>query len=294
MALTGLQTIVIPKILNWQRCSMLKLYSLLLSVAMLAMAATAPAQGTDAVADLQHKLLVQYPLTRITSDKSNVVTAGTILVLQKNGLWVYPANVSAAPENTYKNGKLGIGFGDSLKVDTLDGMTYPGGASAIPKKQLVSGEKFWLYAAQVQKDKVELAIITEPYDDGRYVGLIKIPFAKGTQPSADDLFRMISEVVTVQPGDNSQQPAQQTAAVASPTEPPPPTMAPYAPPPPPPDAQQAEPAAGPKTIALGQTKDTVVSNFGQPQKVVKLTTKEIDYYSDMKVTFVDGKVTNVE
>ena len=71
------------------------------------------------------------PQPSVTADKSGVVTAGTILVLQKDGLWVYPANVSAAPESTYKNGKLGVSFGDGLKVDTLDGMTYPGGAWSV-------------------------------------------------------------------------------------------------------------------------------------------------------------------
>ena len=250
------------------------------------------AQSVDAVADLQRKLSAQYPLTKLTADKSGVVTAGTILVLQKDGLWVYPANVSAAPESTYKNGKLGVSFGDGLKVDTLDGMTYPGGASAIPKKKLVSGEKFWLYASQVQKDKVELAVITEPYDDGRYVALIKVPFPKGAPPSADELFRMIADVVTVQPSDAGAQPTATPEAAPPPPPPPPaaPEMAPIAPPPPPADA----PPPAPKTIALGQTRDQVTANFGPPQKVVKLGAKEIDYYPDMKVTFVNGKVADVQ
>jgi len=38
----------------------------------------------------------------------------------------------------------------------------------------------------------------------------------------------------------------------------------------------------------------VVQSFGQPTKVVQLGKKEIDYYSDMKVTFTNNKVTNVE
>ena len=38
-----------------------------------------------------------------------------------------------------------------------------------------------------------------------------------------------------------------------------------------------------------------MSMFGRlPAKVVQLGTKEIDYYLDMKVTFVQNKVTNVE
>src|ERR1700733_6107082 len=67
-------------------------------------------------------------------------------------------------------------------------------------------------------------------------------------------------------------------------------MAPIAPPPPPADA----PPAQPKTVAKGQTKDQVYAIFGQPSKIANLGTKEIDYYPDFKVTFVGGKVSNVE
>jgi outer membrane protein assembly factor BamE (lipoprotein component of BamABCDE complex) len=45
---------------------------------------------------------------------------------------------------------------------------------------------------------------------------------------------------------------------------------------------------------LGQTKDQVTAGFGQPTRVAKLGVKEIYYYKDMKVTFTNGKVTNVE
>jgi hypothetical protein len=37
-----------------------------------------------------------------------------------------------------------------------------------------------------------------------------------------------------------------------------------------------------------------VAAFGQPKKVVKLPTKEMLYYPDMKVTLVEAKVTDVE
>jgi hypothetical protein len=45
---------------------------------------------------------------------------------------------------------------------------------------------------------------------------------------------------------------------------------------------------------VGQTKDVVVATWGQPTKTVKLTGKEIYYYPDMKVTFVAGKVSDVQ
>jgi hypothetical protein len=34
--------------------------------------------------------------------------------------------------------------------------------------------------------------------------------------------------------------------------------------------------------------------MGQPDKVANLGTKEIDYYADMKVTFVKSKVTDIQ
>jgi len=68
--------------------------------------------------------------------------------------------------------------------------------------------------------------------------------------------------------------------------PPEPAMAPILPPPPPP--------AAPKIIALDQTKDEVVAILGQPTKIANLGTKEIDYYSDMKVVYTNGKVTDIQ
>jgi hypothetical protein len=38
----------------------------------------------------------------------------------------------------------------------------------------------------------------------------------------------------------------------------------------------------------------VVAAFGQPAKAAKLGVKEILYYKEMKVTFTNGKVSNVD
>jgi mono/diheme cytochrome c family protein len=60
-------------------------------------------------------------------------------------------------------------------------------------------------------------------------------------------------------------------------------------PPPPPPAD-----APPPTVAIGQTEDQVIASFGPPMRVAKLGVKEILYYKDMKVTFIKGKVSDVE
>jgi hypothetical protein len=48
------------------------------------------------------------------------------------------------------------------------------------------------------------------------------------------------------------------------------------------------------SIGLGQTTEQVVGSFGQPVKIVRLATKQIYYYKELKVTFVNNKVTDVQ
>ncbi len=84
--------------------------------------------------------------------------------------------------------------------------------------------------------------------------------------------------------ETSAAPVHELPPVASPPLAPMPDITP---PPPPPDTP-------PPTVALGQTMDQVTAGFGQPLKVAKLGVKTIFYYKDMKVTFTNGKISNVE
>jgi hypothetical protein len=62
-------------------------------------------------------------------------------------------------------------------------------------------------------------------------------------------------------------------------------------PPPPPPADTPPPTV---SVKMGESKDKITADFGQPAKTVKLGVKEIYYYKDMKVTFMNGKVSNIE
>jgi hypothetical protein len=66
--------------------------------------------------------------------------------------------------------------------------------------------------------------------------------------------------------------------------------APIAPPPPP----LPDPVVETKSLEAGQTKDQVVAILGQPAKTFKIGTKEIYQYKDIKVTFVNGKMTDAQ
>jgi hypothetical protein len=56
------------------------------------------------------------------------------------------------------------------------------------------------------------------------------------------------------------------------------------------DQQQAEPL----TIEKGMTTDQVQQALGKPEKVVNLGAKQIFVYKDLKVTFLGGKVVDVQ
>jgi len=60
-----------------------------------------------------------------------------------------------------------------------------------------------------------------------------------------------------------------------------------------PDAP-APPPAQPASIELGQTTDQVQAALGAPTRIANLGPKVIYYYSGMKVTFKDGKVSDVQ
>jgi hypothetical protein len=56
----------------------------------------------------------------------------------------------------------------------------------------------------------------------------------------------------------------------------------------------ASTSAGPVTVSQGQTVDQVTATLGQPKSVVNLGTKKIYVYPDMKVTFKNGTVSDVQ
>ena len=53
-------------------------------------------------------------------------------------------------------------------------------------------------------------------------------------------------------------------------------------------------SAGPATVELGQTTEQVQGALGLPSKVANLGSRVIYYYDGMKVTFQDGKVSDVQ
>ena len=55
-------------------------------------------------ADIQKKLESEYPLTKANYDKTDIVTAGSVVVLQKDKVLMLTASSTNPCRNTYKRG----------------------------------------------------------------------------------------------------------------------------------------------------------------------------------------------
>ena len=244
------------------------------------------AQAQDPKAEIQRKLDALFVLTKTTADKTDIVKPGSVLDLHKDGLVMYSVETKVAPTSTYKDGKLSMGFAATFSSDFALGQVQQGlNHLTVTQRKFVDGEKFWVTGFAVKDDGVTFAFYSDPYADVRYIGQVKFPFAKKSIPAADDFLKTVAEVITAESSAEEKPSAQQ-----QPASPPANAVVPVPPPPPPTDA----PAASPKTVSLGQTRDQVVAILGQPARIAKVGTKEIDYYADMKVIFVNGVVTDVQ
>ncbi|MGA3188152.1 MAG: hypothetical protein ABSF22_13685 [Bryobacteraceae bacterium] len=253
-------------------------------------------------ASIEKKLKSEYALTQATADQTDIVTAGAILVLKKGNIIMAPVSGSNFFQNTYKEGKISQNALGKIN-NGLNRFSHLPGAAPPPSntRTFVPGEKMWVTKIECKDDGVVFDLFTDAFAEVRYKAALKFYFSpKGPIPSADDMDKLVAEVFKIQPAESGDAAPAAPApgagrgpapAVAAPPPAAEVAPAPIPPPPPPPDAPQAPP----KELNIGQTKDQVVANFGQPDKIVKLGTKEIYYYKDVgKVTFVNGKVTDVQ
>ena len=243
-------------------------------ILVLALAAVAPSvYGQDAKAALQKKLSSEFKKTTLTADRSDVATAGTVLVLHKDNLLMCSMDARTPPTNTYKNGAISMGFGANMSWTVALSQANQQPAN-IPQRKFVTGEKFWVADYVVKDDGIIFQFYSDPLDNIRYYGQLKFPVSKSAFPPADAMLKTIAEVITPDNPNQEAQPAENAAA--------------------PQQQGGAAPAQAPKTISLGQTKEEVVAILGEPKKIVNLGAREMYYYPDMKVIFTEGKVTDVQ
>jgi hypothetical protein len=265
-------------------------------------------------ANLEQQLESEYAITTPTADNTDLVTTGAVLILQKKGLSAGSVSSKVSTQNTYKDGQIKGGAATAVRrfgalpgissVPGVGGVAGTAAGAAGGSRDFVNGEKVYVTKITVDraKDVIVFDLISDAYGDaGRYKALLRFEFAKKSLVSADfaKIQPTIAEVFKVAPpadpnasaAQGGQQaapvgPSAPLAPVAAPPAPPEPALAPIAPPPPPP--------AEPKSIENGMTKEQVVAIMGEPISKVKAGAKDIYSYKDLKVTFINGKMTDAQ
>jgi len=238
--------------------------------------------------EIQKRLTSQFTLTQPTADKSDIATAGAVLILHKDGLLMYGVSNPLPPQSTYKKGKITRNVwgknwlrevGNQMANQTPD----------IVQRNFVAGETFWVTKVDVKGDGVVFGLYSNPYDGVRYFGELKFPFSKGRVPPADDVLENIEEVLTVQPAD-----------ISSPSNAPP-ENAPsrIVPPAPPADsfldtAPSSDQESSPVDLREGQTPQEVEKVLGKPTDTMTLKGSLIYIYPTVKVIFENGKLVDVQ
>jgi len=268
----------------------------------------APRLATAQVS-LEDQLKAQYNVAKMGQDSSgySVTEAGTLLTVQKGGILGSPYKNNTTRTATYQDGtvhstdlsggtagKLGKGFCKfSGKCPTAPDAVSDEATSKLFKV----GDKVYPTKISVDttKDTVTLGIVacdtcnnTDPPTYNKVNLVFKFgtgTLAKGNVSQVEDT---IGQVLAI--SDDSQQSGGQQGG-----------------------GQQGggtgqgnsqgggggggggqQQASQPQQIEMGQTQDQVKSSLGQPDKMVNLGPKQIWVYKDLKVTFLNGRVVDVQ
>lgn len=130
----------------------------------------------------------------------------------------------------------------------------------------------------------------------KYKAVVSFKFKKGYLDEAppEEVEQAIEAIMAPDTGDDSQgggnsATSGQAQGPSQPAPNPPPPQPAAAPPPPPP-----APAGPPPTITIGESSTQVLQALGMPLQMIDLGKKKTYIYKNMKIIFVDDKVSDVQ
>jgi hypothetical protein len=227
---------------------------------------------------LQEQLSAQYKLVRMGSDSGGVavVEPGTLLAVQKGGVLSVPWRAMALCPSKYQDNSLHPSAG------------FCAGMVKSVSKYYQKGDKVYPVKIEVSLDKAKISFTVVACDSCSGVnpptsmkGEVVFQFAKGYLEKANvgevedtigQVFAISSDDQQGQGGEGNAQPDQQQGG----------------------QQQQQQQQAEPQTIQLGMTTDQVQASLGKPEKIFNVGAKQIYVYKDVKVTFLNGKVSDVQ
>jgi len=244
---------------------------------------------------LQEQLAAQYKLVKLGSDTGgvSVVEEGTLLAIQKGGILGVPSSDKTILTTKYEGGQV---HGPNAAL--VEGRKRLLGHFSQTQSQ---GQTTHLFAkndkvyptkidVSLDKDTVTMGIVacdtcnkTDPPTYNKAQVVFQFPKGALANASAGQVEDVIGQLLSISSDDaqqgggqggNDQQSGDQGAAQAQ--------------------AQQQAPPPEPQQIEKGQTPDQVKAALGNPDKIVNLGTKQIYVYKDLKVTFINGKVSDVQ
>jgi hypothetical protein len=240
---------------------------------------------------LQEQLAAQYKSVKMGSDTSgySVVDPGTLLAIQKGGILAVPYTDANVLPTKYEGGAIHAPSGLSL-------MGRKSIMGKFGKEQTTHlfqvGDKVYptKIDVNVAKDTVSVGIVacdtcnkTDPPTYNKAQVVFQFPKGSLVKAGAGEVEDIIGQVLSVsddaqqggdQGGGGQQQGGQQQGGQQQ--------------------QAQEQPQAEPQTIEKGQTPDQVQAAMGKPDKIVNLGSKQIYVYKDLKVTFLNGKVSDVQ
>lgn len=240
----------------------------------LVFSAFAVALQAQAPVSLQEQLSAQYRVVKLANDSSGVVVVepGTLLTLQKGGiLGVLPNSMVICPAK-FQDGTL------HNPGNFCAGMVKNNSAYfQIGQKVYVRKIEVNLKNDRVVFDLFACDSCNQTNPPTNLKSQVNFQFAKGAlaSASAGQVEDAIAQVFSM--GDDSQPQPAQTQPQAAPVQ-----------------ASSPAQAQSQTQIQLGEPIDQVQSALGAPEKVVNLGSKVIYVYKDLKVTFIDGKVADVQ
>lgn len=254
---------------------MRKAWQLLVLAAGIAAILTSVASGQAGIS-LQDQLSAQYKTVKIGPDGEIAGDPGTLLVIQNSGLIGVPFQALALCPAKFKDNVLHLSVGFCAGMMQNVAGHFARGAKVYPLKVDVN----------VGKEKISFQVVgckacnhaNVPFP---HKAEVVFEFDRGylEKASASQVEDVIGQVFTITTADEQQAQSdadapQQPSGESAPVEP---------------AAQQPEP----QTIQLGMTTDQVQAALGRPEKIFNVGAKQIYTYKDVKITFQDGKVSDV-
>ena len=232
---------------------------------------------------MQEQLAAQYKVVKMASNGTVVAEQGTLLSVEKGGVLGVPWKAIAHCPAKFQNNALHPSGGFCAGMMKSVSQYFQKGSRVYPLKIDVN----------LEKDKISFQVVSCDSCNGvdPPTGMkaeVVFEFAKGylEKAGAGAVEDTIGQVFSIA-SDDSQQPAQAAQQDGQPPGAPQQQM-PQQP------AVHEQVQAEPQTIQLGQSTEEVQAALGKPEKIVNLGPKQIYVYKDLKVTFLNNKVSDVQ